>query len=109
MTSEILNAKGTAPTDYSILQQEERDWLNKAIIDNNGQKCQRKENTKGKWKLRIMEEELESQKKTQNRHCMYFDGASKNNPGKAGANGIMYDPNGEKITFYKNVKIIICP
>ncbi|MDW3502885.1 hypothetical protein NQ272_27415, partial [Escherichia coli] len=38
MTSEILNAKGTTPTDYSILQQDEMDWLNKAIIDNNGQK-----------------------------------------------------------------------
>lgn len=42
MTFEILNAKGTAPTDYSILQQEERDWLNKAIIDNNGRKVREK-------------------------------------------------------------------
>lgn len=36
LTSEILNVKGTAPTDYQILQQEERDWLSKAIINNNG-------------------------------------------------------------------------
>lgn len=49
----------------------------------------------------MTEEELESWKKTQNRHCMCFDGASKNNPKKLGASGIIYDPNGEKITTYK--------
>jgi len=38
LTSEILNVKGTTPTDYNTLQQEERDWLSKAIINNNGQK-----------------------------------------------------------------------
>jgi len=31
--------------DYSILQQEEREWLSKAIIDNNGKKGQRKESS----------------------------------------------------------------
>jgi len=38
LTFEILNVKGTAPTDYNTLQQEERAWLSKAIINNNGQK-----------------------------------------------------------------------
>jgi len=46
--------------DYSILQQEERDWLNKAIINNNGQKRQRKVNSGNIWKLRMSEEELEN-------------------------------------------------
>lgn len=49
----------------------------------------------------MTEEELECWKKTQNRHCMYFDGASKNNPGKAGVGRIIYDPNGKKITTYE--------
>ena len=39
--------------DYSILQQEEREWLIKAIIDNNGKKGQRKESSGKNWKLKV--------------------------------------------------------
>ena len=58
LTSEILNVKGTTPTDYSTLQQEEWDWLSKAIINNNGQKGNRKVNSGNIWKIRMSEEEL---------------------------------------------------
>jgi len=98
LTSEIFNEKGTAPTDYSILQQEEREWLNKAIIDNNGKKGQRKESSRKNWKLRITKEEIESWKRLQNRYCLQFDGASKNNPRKAGAGGIIFYPSGKKLS-----------
>lgn len=65
LTSEILNVKGTAPIGHNILQQEERDWLRKAIINNNGQKGQRKANSRNIWKIRMSEEELEIWKKNQ--------------------------------------------
>lgn len=38
LTSEILNTKGTTTMDYNTLQQEERDWINKATIKNKGKK-----------------------------------------------------------------------
>ena len=42
----------------------------------------------------MSEEELEIWKKNQNRYCLYFDGASMHNPGKAGVGGLILDPNG---------------
>jgi len=33
----------------------------------------------------------------QERHSLFFDGAAKNNPGKAGAGGIVLNPLGEKV------------
>jgi len=38
LTSEILNTKGTTATNYNTLQQEERDWINKATIKTRGKK-----------------------------------------------------------------------
>lgn len=60
---EILNVKGTAPIDCNTLQQEERDWLSKGIINNNGQKGQRKINLGNIWKIRMSEEEITNWKK----------------------------------------------
>jgi len=44
------------------------------------------------------EEETESLKRQQNRFCLQFDGASKNNPGKAGASGIIFYPSGKELS-----------
>jgi len=63
LTSEILNIKGTTPTDCNSLQQKEQDWLNKAIINNNGQKGQRKIKPGNIWKIRMNEEELTNWRK----------------------------------------------
>ena len=38
--------------------------------------------------------------KEQKRHILFFYGAAKNNPGKAGAGGVILDPNGKKIITY---------
>lgn len=40
-------------------------------------------------------------KKKQKRHCLYFDGASKHNPGKAGPRGIILDPDGKESVTYE--------
>lgn len=87
--------------DYSILKQEEREWLSKAIIDNMDKKGLRKERLRENWKLRMNEEEIESWKRQQNRYYLQFDGASKNNPGKARAGGIIFYPSGKKIITYE--------
>lgn len=49
----------------------------------------------------MTEEEIESWKRQQNRYCLQFDGASKNNPGKVGASGIVFYPSGKKIVTYE--------
>jgi len=49
----------------------------------------------------MTEEEIESWKRQQNRHCLQFDGASKNNPGKARARGIIFYPSGKTIVTYE--------
>ena len=101
LTSKILNVKGPTRTDYSTLQQEEEDWLSKAIINNNGQKGNKKINSGNIWKIRLSEDELTNWRKNQNRYCLYFDGALKHNLGKAGAGGIILDPDGKENVTYK--------
>jgi len=49
----------------------------------------------------MTEEEIEIWRKLQNTHCFHFDGASKNNMRKVGAEGIIIDPNGKKIVTYE--------
>ena len=34
-------------------------------------------------------------------HCLFFDGASKNNPGRAGAGGILLEPRGNNPVTYE--------
>jgi len=51
--------------------------------------------------MRLSEEEFATWKKNQRRHCLYFDGASKHNPGKAGAGGIILDPDGKENVTYE--------
>ena len=41
------------------------------------------------------------EKKKQNRFSLFFDGASKNNPRKAGAGGLISDPDGKEIVTYE--------
>jgi len=101
LTSEILNVKGTTLADHSTLHQEERDWLNKAIINNNGQKGNKKINSGNIWKIRISGEKLTHLRKNQNRYYLYFDGASNHNPGKARVGGIILDLDGKKNVTYE--------
>ena len=49
----------------------------------------------------MSEEELINWRKNQNRYYLYIDGASKHNPGKAGAGGIILDPDGKENVTYE--------
>lgn len=65
------------------------------------EKKDKEKKAKKNWKLRMTEEEIESWKQLQNRYCLQFDGASKNNPRKVGEKGIILDQNGKKIVTYE--------
>ena len=49
----------------------------------------------------MSEEELTNWRKNQNRYCLYFDGASKHNPGKVGVGRIILDPDGKENVTYE--------
>jgi len=87
--------------DHNNLQQEERDWIGKAILENNGKIGPKKAPTTRNWKLRMSEKEFEEWRKNQNRFSLFFNGVSKNNPGKAGASGVISDPDGKEIITYE--------
>lgn len=53
------------------------------------------------WKLRGNELEIEKWIQNQKKCTLRFDGASKNNLGRAGAGGIKYDEKGEVISSYE--------
>jgi len=48
----------------------------------------------------MIEEEKSNWRKSQNRYCLYFDGASKKNLGKVGARRIILDPDGKENFTY---------
>lgn len=49
------------------------------------------------WKLRLKEEEFANWLSKCNRFRLFFDGASKSNPGQASAGGLICNANGERI------------
>lgn len=53
------------------------------------------------WKNRINEEEFINWKENKKRYNLSFDGTSKNNPGKAGAGGIITNLGGKVIVSYE--------
>lgn len=57
--------------------------------------------TNKNWKLRLEDKEFAEWIKEQKRHILFFDGAAKNNPVKAGVGGVILDPNGRKIITYE--------
>lgn len=53
------------------------------------------------WKLRLKEEEFALWLSNCNRYYLFFDGASKSNPGLAGAGGLICNANGEPILHFE--------
>eukprot|EP00253_Pinus_taeda_P031968 PITA_31968 len=54
---------------------------------------------KENWQIRDNAEGFQKWWKTQGKCTIFFDGASKGNPGRSGAGGIIYYPNGSKECF----------
>lgn len=57
--------------------------------------------TNKNWNLRLEDKEFAEWIKEQKRHILFFNGAAKNNPGKAGAGGVILDSNGKKVITYE--------
>lgn len=101
--SEAVSANSITTPDQSSWAQEEKDWYNKFNIFHSQNpppknKAQQKQPI---WKLRGTKEEINQWILAQNRPTLFFDGASKNNPGAAGAGGIIKNHNGTPICRYE--------
>lgn len=46
------------------------------------------------WEIRKEEQEFKEWKTKENKHILFFDGASKGNPGLAGGGGVLVSPTG---------------
>jgi ribonuclease HI len=81
------------------LSNEEDTWLTN-LIPNHQQKTPANHNTKNRWEIRLDKAEFDIWRKALNRKCLFFDGASKGNRGKAGSGGVILCENGSIISSF---------
>eukprot|EP00253_Pinus_taeda_P006725 PITA_06725 len=84
----------------SLLLPEEKRWLGslEPYLSRNYPKPQ---SNNQEWRLRDKEDYYQNWWRSQKIHTTFFDGASKGNPGTAGAGGVIYHPDGHtKDIFY---------
>jgi ribonuclease HI len=84
--------------DDSNLSQQDIAWG--STLDIRFTPTVRKAPTIKEWQIRKSETDFQDWLKTQARHSLFFDGAAKGNPGKAGAGGVVVNPFGDKIHSY---------
>eukprot|EP00253_Pinus_taeda_P009881 PITA_09881 len=101
--SEAVSANLITTPDQTSWAQEEKDWYNKFNIfhTQNLPPKSKAHKKQPSWKLRGTKEEILQWIRAQNRPTLFFDGASKNNPGAAGEGGIIKDQNGVPICRYE--------
>jgi len=82
----------------SSLRDEERAWLGEYIPTSTPSSISRP-NHKKIWQIRDTMENFQRWWKSQGKCTIFFDGASKGNPGRSGAGGVIYLPDGRKEEF----------
>lgn len=101
--SEVVSANFIVLPDQESWTQEERDWYSNFKVNHAlNPPTQNKANQKqAKWKLRGTKDEVRQWINKQDLPLLFFDGASKNNPGAAGAGGVIKDQEGKHICSYE--------
>ena len=84
--------------DDSNLSQQDITWG--STLDIQFHPAVRKAPTIKDWQIRKSKTDFQDWIKSQARNSLFFDGAAKGNPGKAGAGGVVVNPFGEKIHSY---------
>ena len=84
---EFFTAKGVKGINLSQLQEEERNWISFTVSKINQTPQMKNTIMHQNWKIRKTKEEFQAWVNTLNKACLFFDSASKNNPGKAGTVG----------------------
>jgi ribonuclease HI len=71
---------------------EEEHWIEHFKLQDQQQK--QATTSPGNWEIRKEEQDFEEWKRKENKHILFFDGASKGNPGLAGGGGVLVSPTG---------------
>ena len=102
---EVLSTKCHGNLKVLDLTVEERSYigpiLNKSNIKQNSNDPNSRNNSRCRWKIRMKEEEFASWLRKCNIHYLFFDGASKSNPGRVGAGGFICNGNGVLLSEYE--------
>eukprot|EP00253_Pinus_taeda_P003539 PITA_03539 len=101
LISETIEANGYVYTDPANSDPKVQEWVAKFKIKPSISKRISVSQADKTWKLRGTNQEVEIWIQKQNRPTLFFDGASKNNPGQAGAGGIIRDPHGKILVKYE--------
>lgn len=89
----------TAKKSGKALNREEERWLN-SLVPSHKDCAAIANNVPSNWEIRLEEQEFIKWRSALNEHCLFFDGASKGNPGFAGGGGVLLCPNGsEQLRF----------
>jgi hypothetical protein len=99
LLAEVVRKRGNSKQKFFLLNVEERLWLSlleTGIIKSPHLTIRNPRSTE-RWKLRVHKEQIAERVKIQNCHILFFDGASKGNPGEAGAGGVLLYPGGNNV------------
>eukprot|EP00253_Pinus_taeda_P024961 PITA_24961 len=95
---ETLEAK-PALRNEAKLDNEEGQWL-KDFVPNNQSIPTTLATCHAGWEIRLEEQEFLKWRSALEDHCLFFDGASKGNPGAAGGGGVLLNPDGSTLLRY---------
>eukprot|EP00253_Pinus_taeda_P019866 PITA_19866 len=101
LISETIETNGYTQKDPVQIGSKVHEWVSKFKIEPRIIKKTITSQRGQEWKLRGTKQEVENWIHKQKRPTLFFDGASKNNPGQAGAGGIIRDPQGEILVKYE--------
>lgn len=101
LTTETIEENGIQHPDPEYTVHQVKEWMQKFKHRTSPKRNQIKSSCQKVWKLRGTKEEIINWIQGQKMHTLYFDGASKNNPGIAGAGGVIRDQQGRMIINYE--------
>ena len=98
MLSEALSTKSTI-RNVTTVSPKEYHWF-KEINSNQQSNKATNPPQKASWEIRLEEQEFIKWRSALEEWCLFFDGASKGNPGQAGGGGIIFYPFGTPCVSY---------
>jgi len=92
LLGEALEANTSSRNEMSLVKEEEY-WL-KELAPNLKERSIPPAFSHANWEIRLEELEFIKWRSALDDHCLFFDGASKGNPGVAGSGGVLLRPRG---------------
>ena len=85
-------SRSTIPSNKAELTSKEKKWMQSFKIQENNSTVV---NKKEEWEIRMDKVQFENWLKERKTFKLFFDGASKGNPGRAGGGGVIINPRGK--------------